>query len=96
MVSPMTTTTIKLSPDLKRKVAKLAKESGRTAHAFMVQAIEREALREERMRQFVRDAIASDAAVEAGAPLYRADDVYAWMERRARGEKPPRPKPWRK
>lgn len=92
----MTTTTLKLPPELKRRVSRLAKESGKTAHAFMVQAIEREATREERMRQFVRDAIAADAAAEAGGPVYRAEDVYAWMERRARGEKAPRPKPWRK
>jgi predicted transcriptional regulator len=92
----MTTTTLKLSPELKRRISRLAKESGKTAHAFMVQALEREALREERMREFVREAMASDAAVEAGAPVYRAEDVYAWMEKRARGEKAPRPKPWRR
>ena len=92
----MTTTTLKISPELKQRISRLAKESGKTAHAFMVQALEREATREERMRQFVRDAIASDTAAEAGAPVYRAEDVYAWMERRAKGEKLPRPKPWRK
>jgi predicted transcriptional regulator len=92
----MTTTTLKLAPELKRRISRLARESGKTAHAFMVQALEREATREERMRQFVREAMVSDAAADAGAPVYRADDVYAWMERRARGEKPPLPKPWRK
>ncbi len=92
----MTTTTLKLAPELKRRISRLARESGRTSHAFMVQALEREATREERMRQFVREAMASDTAAEAGTPVYRADDVYAWMKRRARGEKPPRPKPWRK
>jgi predicted transcriptional regulator len=92
----MTTTTLKLSPELKKRISRLAKESGRTAHAFMVQAIEREAVREERMRSFVREALEADAAAEAGGPVYRADDVYAWMERRTKGEKSPRPKPWRK
>ena len=92
----MTTTTLKISPQLKQRISRLAKESGKSAHAFMVQALEREATREERMRQFVRDAIASDSAAEAGAPVYRAEDVYAWMERRAKGEKLSIPKPWRK
>lgn len=92
----MTTTTLKLSPELKRRVSKLAKEAGRSAHAFMVQAIEREAVREERMREFVREAMEADSAAEAGGPVYRADDVYAWMERRAKGGKPRRPRPWRK
>ena len=62
----------------------------------MVQAIERETAREERMRDFVREALASKADVEAGGAVYRAEDVHAWMERLAKGEKPPRPSPWRR
>lgn len=35
--------------------------------------------------RFVREALAADAALEAGAPVYRARDVHAWLERLAKG-----------
>ncbi len=90
------TTTLKLPEKLKARIAKLAKQSGQTPHALMLQALEREVAREERVREFVKAALASDAAVDAGGAVYRAEDVHAWMERLAKGEKPPRPKPWRR
>jgi hypothetical protein len=51
---------------------------------------------EERMREFVREALVSDAAVEEGAAVYRAEDVHPWLERLAKNRKTARPKPWRK
>lgn len=89
-------TTLKLPEKLKARIARLAKQTGQSPHSLMLRALERDVAREERMRDFVRAAIASDAAVEAGAAVYRADDVHAWMERLAKGEKPLRPSPWRK
>ena len=89
-------TTLKLPERLKARIARLAKQSGQSPHSLMLQALEREVSREERMRDFVRAAMASDAAAEAGGAVYRAEDVHAWMERLAKGEKPPRPAPWRK
>jgi hypothetical protein len=62
----------------------------------MLEALEREVARTERVRDFVREALASDSAVEAGAALYRAEDVHAWLERLAKGDKPARPRPWRR
>lgn len=90
------TTTLKLPEKLKARIARLAKQSGQTPHSLMLRALEREVSREERTRDFVREAMASDAAVEAGGAVYRAEDVHAWMERLAKGEKPPRPAPWRR
>ncbi len=90
------TTTLKLTEKLKARIARLAKQKGQSAHSLMVQAIERETAREEQMRDFVREALASKADVEAGGAVYRAEDVHAWMERLAKGEKPPRPAPWRR
>ncbi len=91
-----TTTTLKLPEKLKARIAKLAKQTGQSSHALMLQAIDRGIAREEKMRDFVKAALASDAAAEAGGAVYRAEDVHAWMERLAKGEKPPRPSPWRK
>ena len=90
------TTTLKLPAKLKARVAKLAKQSGQSPHSLMVQAIERETAREEKMRDFVREALAAKADVEAGGAVYRAEDVHAWMEKLAKGERPPRPSPWRR
>jgi predicted transcriptional regulator len=89
-------TTLKLPEKLKARIARLAKQTGQSPHSLMLRALERDVAREERMRDFVRAAMASDSAVEAGGAVYRSEDVHAWMERLAKGEKPPRPSPWRK
>lgn len=90
------TTTLKLPEKLKARIARIAKETGRSAHGLMIEALEREVAREERMREFVREALQSDAAVEAGEKVYRAEDVHAWLERLAKDRKAARPKAWRK
>jgi predicted transcriptional regulator len=89
------TTTLKLPEKLKSRIARLARVTGRSPHSLMLEALEREVAREERMREFVREALAADAGVEEGAALYRAEDVHAWLERLARDRKASRPKPWR-
>jgi predicted transcriptional regulator len=88
-------TTLKLPEKLKSRIARLARETGRSAHSLTVEALEREVAREERMREFVREALAADAGAEKGAAVYRAEDVHAWLERLARNPKAARPKPWR-
>lgn len=89
-------TTLRLPEKLKARIAKLAKQAGQTPHSLMVQALEREVSREERVRDFVKEALASEAEIDAGGAVYRAEDVHAWMERLAKGEKAPRPAPWRR
>ncbi|MGH8399849.1 MAG: CopG family ribbon-helix-helix protein [Gammaproteobacteria bacterium] len=91
-----TATTLKLPDKLKIRIARLAKASGRSAHSLMVEALEREVAREERMRDFVHEAVVSDAAVQEGAAVYRAEDVHTWLERLARSPKARKPKSWRK
>lgn len=59
----------------------------------MVEALEREVAREERMREFVREVLAADLAVEERAAVYSAEKVHAWMERLAHNPKATRPKP---
>lgn len=90
------TTTLKLPDKLKSRIARLAKETGRSAHSLMVDALEREVTREERMREFVREAIVANTRVEEGAAVYRAEDVHAWLDRLAHNPKVARPKVWRK
>ena len=89
-------TTLKVPGKLKARIARIAEQTGRSAHAVMLEALEREVTRAERVREFVREALAADAAVEAGAAVYRAEDVHAWIERLAKGRKSPRPRPRRR
>jgi predicted transcriptional regulator len=90
----MSTTTLKIPEKLKIRITRLAKRSGRKAHALMIEALEREVAREERMQKFVREAMESDADVESGGGVYRAEDVHAWMERLAKDRSAARPKKW--
>jgi predicted transcriptional regulator len=89
-------TTLKLPEALKARIARLAKQSNKSAHSLMIEALEREVSREERMQSFVREALAADAEIEAGAEVYRAEDVHAWLDRLAGKRKAAPPKPWRK
>ncbi|MEJ5210639.1 MAG: hypothetical protein WHV61_04310, partial [Burkholderiales bacterium] len=68
-------TTLKLPEALRERIVRLAKESNKSAHSLMVEALEREIAREERMRAFLREALAADAAIDGGAEVYRAEDV---------------------
>jgi predicted transcriptional regulator len=90
------TTTVKLPPKLKARVTALARKTGRSAHSFIVEAVERHTQREERVYDFVKEALAADADIERTGEVYRAEDVHAWLERLAKGEKPARPKPWQR
>lgn len=89
------TTTIKIPPKLKARVAALAKKTGRSAHNLILEAIERHAEREEALEAFVKEALEAEADIDKTGEVYRAEDVHAWIDRMARGEKSQRPKPWR-
>jgi predicted transcriptional regulator len=90
------TTTVKLPPKLKARVTALARKTGRSAHSFIVEAVERHTRREERVYDFVKEALAADADIGRTGEVFRAEDVHAWLERLAKGEKPSRPKPWQR
>lgn len=89
------TTTLKVPHALKARIARLAKKSGRSPHAFMLEALERQTHREEQIAVFVEEALAADRAIEEGDEVYAAADVHAWLTRLARGERAARPRPWR-
>ncbi|HTV80227.1 MAG TPA: hypothetical protein VMF03_18385 [Steroidobacteraceae bacterium] len=90
------TTTIRLPPKLRARIGNLAKQTGRSAHSLIVEAVERHANYEEQMRSLVREALAADSEIEKTGEIYRADDVHAWMKRLAADASAPRPKPWRR
>ena len=90
------TTTIRLPPKLRARLASLAKHTGRSAHSLIVEAVERHAAYEEQIQSLVKDALAADANIERTGEVYRAEDVHAWMARLAEDADSPRPKPWRR
>ncbi len=89
-------TSLKLSEALKKRVKTLIKGSQKTAHAFMVEAIERAAENAELRRRFGADAAAAEEETERSGKAYDAAEVFNFLEARARGERArrPRPKAW--
>ncbi len=90
------TTTIRLPPKLRARLRAIAKETDRSVHSLILEAVEKHAAYEEQMRSLVKEALAADADVERGGEAFKADDVHAWARRIAQGEASPRPRPWRK
>jgi len=90
------TTTIRLPPKLRARLGALARQTGRSAHSLIVEAVERHAAYEEQLRSLVREALAADAEIAKSGEVYRAEDVHAWMARLATGDSAARPKSWRR
>lgn len=90
------TTTIRLPPKLRARLAVLAKQTGRSAHSLIVEAVERHADYEEQLRSLVKDALAANASLDKAGQLYRAEDVHEWLCRFAGDATTERPAPWHK
>jgi len=82
------TTTIRLPPELRTRLARIAKQTDRSVHSHIIQAIEKHADYEETLRALAKK--------DESGEMYRAEDVHAWAERLARGESAPFPAPVRK
>ena len=89
-----TSTSVKIGPELKLRIQRLAELTQRSPHSVMVEALEREVSREERLYAFVQEAKQADRAIEEGGEVYQADDVHRWLKNLANGEPGERPKPW--
>jgi predicted transcriptional regulator len=87
-----TTTTLKLSETLKKRIAPLAESAGKTPHAWMVEALETHATLAEKRRAFVADALAAEKEVKKTGLVFRAEDVHRYIRARAAGKKSARPK----
>jgi predicted transcriptional regulator len=90
------TTTIRLPPKLRARLKVIARETDRSVHSIIVEAVEKHAAYEEQMRSLVKEALAADEEIDRTGEVYRAEDVHAWAERLAGGTATPKPKPWRK
>jgi predicted transcriptional regulator len=90
-------TSLKLPPQLKGRVASVAKAAGKSPHAFMVEAIEQQVTQAERRQRFIAEALAAEKEALDTGQGFDADEVHAAMEERARGGRVRRlkAKPWR-
>jgi predicted transcriptional regulator len=95
---PTIATSLKLPEDLKARVEAAAEAAGKTPHAFMVEAIERETSRAELYETFLQEAMAADEEAERAGLYHAAEDVARYMTALAQGKPVKRPKPrsWRK
>jgi len=95
-VTMTSTTTLKLPEPLKARIAPLAEAAGKTAHAWMIDALEAQAALAEMRERFIAEAEASAAEVDEGGPLYAAEDVHAYIVARAAGKAVCKPPPMRR
>jgi predicted transcriptional regulator len=87
----MSTTTIRIEDDLKVRVAAAAERAGKTAHAFILYAITRTVEQAEQDDVFHRTADARWEKRLATGKTVAWEDAKAWLEARARGERPRKP-----
>lgn len=87
------TTTLKLPERLKKRIAPLAESDGKTPHAWMIEAIEAQAILAEKRKMFVADALAAEREVRRNGKVYALEDVRGYMRNLARGKSIKRPRP---
>jgi hypothetical protein len=80
------------SCQLKKRIAALVVGSGRSAHAFMVEAIARETERAESFREFLQDAREAEDVVSRTGKAYDAKEVFAYLAAKAQGLGAERPR----
>lgn len=86
-------TTLKLPEHLKQRIGPLARSMGKTAHAWMIEALEAQATLTERHAAFVADALAAEREVAKTRLAYPARDVHRYIRARAADRRAKRPKP---
>lgn len=87
----MSTTTIRIDDELKARVAAAADRAGKTAHAFILDAIAKTLAQVELDDEFHRVADARWARVLATGKTVPWDAAKAYLEARSRGERPRNP-----
>lgn len=89
----MSTTSLKLSDSLKERVVKIAADSGKTAHAFMIEAIAEHTERVEEDSALMARAEASLKHYQETGIGYDADDVHNYLRAKIQGLNPAKPQP---
>jgi len=94
----MAATSLKLPEDLKRRIERLASAANKTPHAFMVDALAREAERSELRARFADEAARSEEAALSSGNAFELAATFDYLAARATGVKARRPKAraWRR
>lgn len=88
----MPAVTLKLPEELKQRINDLAAASGKSPHAFMIDALSAQASREEARGAFVASALEARQQVARYGQVMEAADVHKWLLARAAGGKVARPR----
>jgi predicted transcriptional regulator len=95
---PMAATSLKLPENLKRRIERLASAANKTPHAFMVEALAREAERSELRTRFADEAARSEEEAFSSGRAFELAASFDYLTARASGAKTRRPKAraWRR
>lgn len=88
----MTTTTLRLPADLKQRINKLAKSSGKSAHNLMLEAIAQKADELELRTSFHAEADARKSELLASGVGMEWSEMRTYLSERASGKKAKAPK----
>lgn len=89
----MSTTTIRLSDELKARISRVAARAGTTAHSFILNAIEEKADREEHRVDFHDAADRRYAAIVASGKTVPWTEMRRYLEDRLAGKSGTHPTP---
>lgn len=94
----MSTTTLRIPPDLRDRLARLAAKAGRTPHSLMLDAITQKVEEEELRASFTEEADARFAEMVASGVGIPWHDMRAYLKARAANKRTAAPKArkWRK
>jgi len=96
--SSLAATSLKLPEDLKRRIEQLANAANKTPHAFMVEALAREAERSELRAKFADEAARSEKETLSSGKAFELAATFDYLTARASGAKtpPPKTRAWRR
>ena len=85
-MATLPTTSLKLDPETKARLQKLANARRRSSHWLMREAIEQYVDREERRERFRQDALAAWAEYQATGLHVTGEEADTWLARLEAGE----------
>lgn len=85
-MSASTTTSLKIDPELKKRVQRLAEARRRSPHWVMREAVEEYVSREEKREQLRQDVLASWNHYQATGLHVTAEEADAWLAKLEAGE----------
>lgn len=87
------TTTLKLPEELKARIAPLAEATGKSPHAWMIEALEEHVVKSEAYAEFLAEALQAEKQMLETGEAFDADDVFTYLRDKVAGRPVKRPKP---